>query len=42
LDKKGTLAEELGHHFLSFRDIRDQSKLVNLKQEKIARAWGNE
>jgi len=34
LDKKWVLAEELGHHFLSFGDIRDQSKLVNRKQKK--------
>jgi hypothetical protein len=41
-DIKGVLAEELGHHFKSFGDIRDQSKLENRKQEKVARAWGYE
>jgi len=42
LDKNGIIAEELGHHFTTLGDVRDQSKLVNRKQEKIARAWGYE
>lgn len=41
-DKKCILAEELGHYFTSFGDIRDQSKVENRKQENRARAWGYE
>lgn len=41
-DKKSILAEELGHYFTSFGDIRDQSKVENRKQEQRARAWGYE
>lgn len=41
-DKKGILAEELGHYYTSYGDIRDQSKVENRKQEKRARAWGYE
>lgn len=34
------LAEELGHHFTSYGDIRDLSKIQNVKQENKARRWG--
>ena len=36
------LAEELGHHFLTYGDISDQKKVQNRKQERIARNWGYE
>lgn len=38
-EKKCILAEELGHHFTSYGNIIDQSKIENRKQERIARAW---
>lgn len=41
-EKTGILAEELGHYYTSYGDIRDQSKVENRKQEKRARAWGYE
>ncbi|OQV47766.1 ImmA/IrrE family metallo-endopeptidase [Bacillus velezensis] len=39
IEKGCTLAEELGHHFTSYGDILDQSKMENRKQEKRARNW---
>ncbi|AZI47272.1 ImmA/IrrE family metallo-endopeptidase [Bacillus velezensis] len=39
IEKSCTLAEELGHHFTSYGDILDQSKMENRKQEKRARNW---
>ena len=41
-EKRCTISEELGHHFKTFGDITDQSKIENRKQEKKARAWGYE
>lgn len=38
-EKKCILAEELGHHFASYGNIIDQSKIENKKQERRARAW---
>jgi Zn-dependent peptidase ImmA (M78 family) len=38
-EKKCILAEELGHHFTSYGNILDQSKVENKKQERRARAW---
>lgn len=38
--KYGVLAEELGHHYTTFGDITDQSKVRNKKQELIARRYG--
>lgn len=38
-EKRCVLAEELGHHFKSFGNIIDQSKVVNVKQENIGRQW---
>ena len=38
-EKKCILAEELGHHFTSYGNIIDQSKIENRKQERRARAW---
>lgn len=38
-EKKCILAEELGHHFTSYGNIIDQSKIENKKQERRARAW---
>lgn len=40
--KHSILAEELGHHFLTYGDITDQTKIQNRKQERIARNWGYE
>ncbi|WIV11382.1 ImmA/IrrE family metallo-endopeptidase [Proteiniborus sp. MB09-C3] len=42
IEKKCILAEELGHHYTSFGNIIDQSKVPNRKQERKARAWGYE
>lgn len=42
IEKKCTLAEELGHHFTTVGDITDQTKVENRKQERIARKWGYE
>lgn len=39
IEKKCVLAEELGHHYKTYGDIIDQSKIENKKQERIARAW---
>lgn len=41
-ERKCTLIEELGHHKRTYGDIRDQTKIENRKQERIARAWGFE
>ena len=38
-EKKCVLAEELGHHFTSYGNIMDLSKIKNRKQERRARAW---
>lgn len=38
--KYGVLAEELGHHYTTYGDISDQSKIENKKQELIARRYG--
>lgn len=40
-DKACTLAEELGHYYTSVGDILDQSKIENVKQEKMARKWAS-
>jgi hypothetical protein len=39
IEKACILAEELGHHHLTVGDILDQSKIANVKQEKLARKW---
>lgn len=39
IEKACVLAEELGHYHTSVGDIIDQSKIINIKQEKIARRW---
>lgn len=39
IKKACVLSEELGHHYTSFGNILDQSKLENRKQEKRARNW---
>lgn len=41
-EKKCVLVEELGHHYKTAGNILDQSDVRNVKQEKIARAWGYE
>lgn len=41
-EKRCILSEELGHHYKTFGDITDQTKLENRKQELIARRWGYE
>lgn len=41
-EKKCILAEELGHYHTTYGDIRDQTKIENVKQEIIARRWGYE
>lgn len=38
-EKSCVFAEELGHYHTSIGDILNQSKLLNRKQEKIARSW---
>lgn len=38
--KHGVLAEELGHHYKTYGDISDQTKLENRKQELVARRHG--
>ena len=38
-EKACVLAEEIGHHHKTVGDILDQSKLVNRKQERLARKW---
>ncbi|HHX63133.1 MAG TPA: hypothetical protein GX707_20845 [Epulopiscium sp.] len=42
IEKKCILAEELGHHYTSYGDIRNQSIMSNRKQELKARRWGCE
>lgn len=39
-EKACVLSEELGHYHTSSGDILDQSKIMNRKQERLARAWG--
>ncbi|MCR2045526.1 ImmA/IrrE family metallo-endopeptidase [Anaerosalibacter massiliensis] len=39
IERKCVLAEELGHHYTSYGNIVDQSKVENRKQERRARAW---
>lgn len=39
VEKRCVLAEELGHHYTSYGNILDQSKIENKKQERRARAW---
>lgn len=39
-EKKCILSEEIGHYKTSIGNILDQTKLENIKQENIARAWG--
>lgn len=38
-EKICVLAEEIGHFHTTYGDILDQSKVLNIKQEKLARAW---
>lgn len=38
-EKTCVLAEEIGHHLYTVGDIIDQSKIMNIKQEKLARRW---
>lgn len=38
-DKRCTLIEELGHYHTTVGNILDQSKVINRKQERHARAW---
>jgi len=40
IEQKCILAEELGHHYTSHGDIRDQTKVQNRKQELKARRYG--
>ncbi|HHY42537.1 MAG TPA: ImmA/IrrE family metallo-endopeptidase [Thermoanaerobacterales bacterium] len=41
-EKRCILCEELGHHFTSYGNILDQTKIENRKQERRARAWAYE
>ncbi|WP_042352295.1 ImmA/IrrE family metallo-endopeptidase [Bacillus massiliigorillae] len=41
IEKGCILAEELGHHNKTVGNILDQSKISNVKQEKIARGWAH-
>jgi hypothetical protein len=41
-EKACVLAEEMGHHHTTVGNILDQSKAVNRKQERRARAWAFE
>jgi Zn-dependent peptidase ImmA (M78 family) len=41
-EKRCILCEELGHHYTSYGNILDQTKIENIKQEKKARAWAYE
>lgn len=41
IEKACVLAEELGHYHTSVGDIIDQSKIQNIKQEKLARKWAS-
>jgi len=38
-EKNCTLAEELGHYHTTQGNILDQSKIINIKKEAIARRW---
>lgn len=38
-EKNCTLAEELGHYYTTHGNILDQTKIVNIKKELIARRW---
>jgi len=40
IEKACVLAEELGHHYTTVGNILDQTKVMNRKQEYIARLWG--
>lgn len=42
IEKRCILAEELGHHYTSYGNVLDQTKVSNAKQEKRARNWGYE
>lgn len=42
IERKCTLAEELGHYYTTHGDITDQTKVENRKQELRARRWGYE
>lgn len=42
VEKACILAEELGHYFTSHGNILDQTKIINIKQEKRARNWAYE
>lgn len=41
-EKRCTLAEELGHVKLTTGNILNTKKIINLKQEKLARNWAYE
>mgnify|MGYP000938220461 FL=1 len=41
-EKISIVAEEIGHYETTAGDILDQSKLVNIKQELLARKWAYE
>lgn len=41
IEKACVLAEEIGHYHTSVGDITDQSKIENIKQEKLARKWAS-
>lgn len=41
IEKACVLAEEIGHYHTTVGDIIDQSKLQNVKQEKLARKWAS-
>ena len=41
-EKAVVLAEELGHYHTTSGDILDQTKVANVKQEKLARKWAAE
>lgn len=38
-EKNCTLAEELGHYHTTQGNILDQSKIINIKKELVARRW---
>jgi hypothetical protein len=42
IEKACVLAEEIGHYHTTVGDILDQTKLANVKQEKLARKWASE
>ncbi|SDM15718.1 ImmA/IrrE family metallo-endopeptidase [Sediminibacillus halophilus] len=39
VEKGCILAEEIGHYHMTVGDILNQSKIMNIKQEKLARKW---